>query len=848
MDKNSKQLKIGKGMFVRYLIFLGFVVLAFSAVVAKLYSLQIVHADLYQQDAGIKSAKTLRLTGKRGMITDADSVVLAMSEDTYNVTFQRYMTQTSAEDYERFTDSILETMDILKKYGSEISVISVFKRNEETNRWEFDFGRGVSDRVLEIRENQWRDNHYLGFTRYPTAEDCYLRLLKLYNLDTRDLDEETILKVMAVYSEMQMNLYNSVPIEIAKDVPFACVSEITGRKMVLHGIDISTGEKRIYPRSTLASQVIGYVGPIADSDNYVESLRPLGYALNDIIGKDGIEKSMENWLTPNITSRQGSRVMERDNLGRLTRQISYSPPQNGNNVKLTLIASYQQMAEEALAQNVASVRAAQEARIVNPNWLETNREKLETRDFDKFPLKLAETGAMTVLDVNTGRVLAMAQYPTFDLNAMTAGGEEAISYLLDERKILRNFNIQQRAEPGSIFKMVTALAALTSGELTVDETISDEGAYTKYTRLEDEAPTCWITKGQRYKHANLTIIEGISNSCNYFFYTLAGRLYGDTGTNRLYKFSTAIGLTSKTGIQLPGEARSIVGCQTSLYDKEQENIYEQETATPVLVRAAIKQHLQNIGASYGITYSEEQLNKCCAELMKMAVDTHSDLWADAMRPILMAELNMTREMVWLQAVVGDIWIYLNDIKWGGSLEVQMAIGQSITLLTPAAVSRYVAAIGNGGTVFNLNIVDSVISPNGEILNKYEPNVFGKLDGVEPYLPYIREGMKGVVNAEEGGTASRIFKGWPYENDLWAKTGTSQITIGKVKLDVENNGWFVALTPFETPAEIAIVTLIPNGYSGAQSTLATKLFITWWMDNKTKQTGDVPVVPGNELMP
>jgi cell division protein FtsI/penicillin-binding protein 2 len=109
-------------------------------------------------------------------------------------------------------------------------------------------------------------------------------------------------------------------------------------------------------------------------------------------------------------------------------------------------------------------------------------------------------------------------------------------------------------------------------------------------------------------------------------------------------------------------------------------------------------------------------------------------------------------------------------------------------------------------------------------------------------------MKGVVNAEEGGTASRIFKGWPYENDLWAKTGTSQITIGKVKLDVENNGWFVALTPFETPAEIAIVTLIPNGYSGAQSTLATKLFITWWMDNKTKQTGDIPVVPGNELMP
>lgn len=843
-------MKVEKRLNIRYWLFAAIIILSFAFLMMGLYRLQVTNADLYKQDAGSKSEKTLRLTGKRGMITDADSVVLAMSEETFNVTFQQNMKQNREEDYKRFTSSILEAISIIEKYGSEISVKFVIERDPESNAWVFNFGKGISERAWNIRKNQWYSNHYLNpdNEKYDTAEECYQYFLTRYDLKSRDLDEETCLKVMAVYSEMQMNLYNSVPIVIAKDIPFTAVSEITGRKMVMDGIDISNGEKRIYPRGNMASQVIGYVGPISDRDNYKEELKPLGYALNDIIGKDGVEKSMENWLTPNISSRQGSRVMERDNLGRLTRQISYTAPSDGNNVKLTLIASYQQMAEDAIARNIRHTRDKQEEKIMRPDWREKNQEKLDKRDFDKYPMKMAETGAMMVVDVNTGNVLAMAQYPTYDLNAMTAGGKEAAEYLLDPRKVLWNYSIQSKAEPGSIFKMVTALAALSNGELTVTDTITDNGAYMRYTTKEADAPVCWITKGQRWKHANQTIVQGISHSCNYFFYELAGRLYGDYGgTNRLYKYAAQMGLTSKTGIQLPGEVRSVVGCQTSLYDPTV-SLNEQETSQPILVAASIKKHLRNVGSSYGISYDDARLDACIKELMDMAVVTPSGKWPDAMRPILMAELNMTRDMVYKQAVIGDIWVYLNDIKWGGSLEVQMGIGQSITLLTPAAVARYAAAIGNGGTVLNLNIIDSVISPEGEILNKYEPSVFGELEGADKFLPYIREGMKGVVDADQSGTAGKYFRGWKYENDLWAKTGTSQITIGGVKLDVENNGWFVALMPFNTPAEVAVITLIPNGMAGGETVLATKQFMEWWMTDRTKRVGDLPVVPGNELMP
>ncbi len=839
-------MKVEKRISRRFVFFGAFALLLFSILIGRLYGLQVVDSARYQRSAESDRIKTIRLTGNRGMITDADSVVLAMSEEIYNVTFYRDSSQNSSGEYAAFTGSILETIGIIERYGSQLSVTSVIERDPDTGDWAFNFGKGISQKARDIREAQWRSNHYLtNLSRYAAAENCYDRLFEIYQLKGRGLDEATVLKVMAVYSEMQMNLYNSVPVVIAKDVPFSAVSEITGRSMVLAGMDVEVGEKRVYPRSTLAAQTIGYVGPISDANSYSTALKPMGYALNDTIGKDGIEYSMENWLTANITSRQGSRVMERDSNGRLTRQIAYEAPTDGNNVKLTLVAAYQQEAERAIAANVAQTRSVQEERMFSDTWREANKEELESRDFDKYPLQLADSGCMVVLEVDTGKVLALAQYPTYDLNAMVAGGKEAVDIIRDERNILTNYAIQSRAEPGSIFKMVTSMAALSNGVLSVTDTISDEGPFMKYTNKESEAPTCWIAKGQRYKHANQTIIQGLSNSCNYFFYEIASRLYGSAGSNLLYKYAAQMGLTTKTGIQLPGEARSVVGCQVSLYDPTV-SINEQETSQPMLVAASIKKHLKNIGSSYGITYDETRLDTCIKRLMDMAISTHSDNWANAMRPILMAELNMTRDMVWKQAVIGDIWIYLNDIKWGGSLEIQMGIGQSITLLTPVAVSRYLASLANGGVVYNLSVIDSVISPEGEILNQYKPSVFGHLPDANLYLPYIKEGMKGVV--DDTGTAARYFRNWKYKDNIWAKTGTSQVTIGGIKLDLENNGWFLALAPYEGEAQIAVVVHIPNGYSGGETTLAAREFIGWWMDDRTKRTDNNPVVPGNELMP
>ena len=415
--------------------------------------------------------------------------------------------------------------------------------------------------------------------------------------------------------------------------------------------------------------------------------------------------------------------------------------------------------------------------------------------------------------------------------------DEAVEILSDPRNLLMNYAIHARGTPGSIFKMVTGIGALSEGELQPTETINDEGYFTKYNKDESTAPKCWISASARSKHQNQTIIEGLNHSCNYFFYTIGDRL----GEERLYRYASQLGLTSKTGIDLPGEVRSVVGCQTTLYDTTKAmNEASQDTSLPIIVFNAIKKHLKNCGASRGLEYTDERLSACAKRLMDMAVNYSESQWLDNMRTILMEELNMSKEMVYLQAVIGDTYNYMNDIKWGGAQTILAAIGQSVTVLTPAAVARYVCAIAIGGKVYNLSIIDSITSPEGEILSQRSPTLISQLEHPE-YLPLIHAGMKGVV--DESGTAAKYFRDWKYREQIAAKTGTAEVTT----IDLENNAWFVTFAPYENP-EIAIAVFIPSGYSGGEASLAAKEFITWYMEQKDLRSTDYTLPYGNSVAP
>ncbi len=845
----------------RFIVFVIILFLMFAYLLSGLVNLQLLNSDTYSTSASSTKTKTIALTGKRGNITDVNSVILATDEMVYNVTFYKDASESSSTEYKTYTQSILDTLEIVERNGGSLAFSYNIQRNEETGEWEFNFGSGVSEATLQTRESQWRSNNYVTAKSYPTAEDCLVTLKHRYrmvNSEEEDeelraayiekygsddsyvscivVDEETMLKVMAVFSEMQMNLYNSLPITIAKNVSFETVTEIETKSMMLSGMDISESTQRVYPKQTLAAQVIGYIGKIPSRSMWL-TLQAKGYSYNDTIGRDGIESSMEDWLTQNSSVRKGSRVVERNNWSKIVREISYTEPTDGNNVKLTLDVNYQTVAERAIASNVEKIRDKQESLMVSNKWLEENRSLIATYDWEHYPLELAEHGVMLVLDMEC-RVLAMANFPTYDLNSLVAAGDEARAILSDDRNLMLNYAIGSRATPGSIFKMVTGFGALDSGVLKTDEKISDMGYFTEYNSDLSTAPKCWISEGYRSNHYYQTIVEGLSNSCNYFFYECGSRL----GETRLYQYSAAFGLTSKTGIDLPGEVRSVVGSQNTLYDPTKSvDEASQDTSRPIIVYNSIKSHLKKCGESRGMEYDDERLSKCAKRLMDMAVAYPESSWVSNMRTILMEELNMPRSMVYSNSVITDTYNYMNDIKWGGSQTILTAIGQSVTTVTPIAVARYVAAVANGGKVYNVSIVDSIISPEGEVLSTRDPVLVNDLNDTNGYMALIRKGMKGVT--DDTGTAKNYWKDFKWQEQIAAKTGTAQVN----QIDLENNAWFVCFAPYENP-EIAIVVFVPHGYSGAMCSYAAKDFLNWYFPEREKSTIDYDLPIGNTLAP
>lgn len=812
----------------------------FAILIARLATLQVRNTDEYSDAASVSMTKTIYEKGSRGQIVDVNGTLLAYNKKIYNVQFYREPNSDGKQNA-LYSKAIWEVIKLVEAEGKEVSFAFYLAPNED-GTWRFDFGT-EDEAVAARREEMFRGNFYV---KNLDLQDIYEKLCSNYGIHKIDTEEEQLtledkLKVLSVWQEMQMNAFNSVPITLVTDVKWSTATELETRLISLPGISISVEDQRVYPKGTLACHILGYTGLIQSGiDDYLE----MGYQRNDRIGLDGVEKTMEQWLTGSSGLRRGYTIVEVDRSGRRIRELEKQAPTDGNTVKLTIDASLQKVAEDALAATVNKIRDYEEKLILSNNWLETNKDTLLEYDKIDRDINYAQNGAIVVLDMEC-RVLAMASYPNYDPNLFILGmdDEQFARMFEDPRHPLYNNAIQAADTPGSVFKMATALAALANGKLTTSETISDGGPFTDYDKTNP--PKCWIAPNKIYLHADQTIVEGLSHSCNYFFYTLASRL-GDDG-ELLYQYAAKLGLASKTNIDLPGEKKSVVGSQISLYDPTRAiNGYDQDTWLPVQVKNQLKNHFKKIGEKYNIVYSDERLDKCIKSLMDMAVKTEQgdkqETWMRAIRPILMEELGMSMELVWRAEVMTDTVRLLNEIKWGGSYSIMTAIGQSITMTTPVAMARYIAAIANGGYVYDVQLIDSIISPTGETIRSFdEPVLVNDLhEELEEYLPYIKQGMKDVVN--DGGTANTYFSNFSYLDQVAGKTGTAETS----DLDIESNAWFVSFVPFDEP-EIVVVVYVPYGYSGARASEAAKTVIQYYLDSRVDESAVVLPAP-NSLAP
>lgn len=817
----------------RYLGICLLILLLFLLMILKLADLQIFQGQAYNEKSENSKTREIVLKGERGRILDTNGIPLAYDQKSYDVVFYRDRTKTKNDDVRQYTKIIRDTIRLIEQNGDKVVTNFAIQKNEQGD---FEFYWGVENPdVAQARENNWRKNMQLKadfVNETPDAIYWYLRNQRYFIPE--DVSDEEALKILGIWQEVQLTSYIAyLPVTVAKNVSTKTVAQIEAQSIDLLGMQITEGTTRVYPKRELAAHVLGYTSRISETD--LINLSSKKYSREDLIGVSGIEQTYEDQLTGNTLEHQGKRVVEVNSLGVITRELSLEKPTNGNDVVLTLDLNFQSVAEKALEDNIRHIRDD----VQIPKYMEdqeTYDALLAKRGSESGDIQYAQEGALVAMEVKTGNVLALVSSPSYDLNLFVNGisKENYDALLNDPRSPLFNKAISAKGIPGSVYKMVVGLGGLQEGVVTLDEEISDLGPYNKHVASGNTGPRCWVRPNYE-KHGNLNIVQALAVSCNYYFFEVADRL----GVDRLTEWSGQLGLTSKTGIELPAEAVGQVGSQSVMYDPEK-SINNQMTAKPLLTHRAITNAIFKVGEDIGVSYDETVVNTAAEKMMKYSVQ-HNQIGPE-IRRLLQDDIGIPLAIINSKNLSKTITDYLVELKWTANDTIVVGIGQSLTTITPIGVARYVSAIVNGGTVYQASIVKSVIAPDGTVVEEKQPVVVNQLDVHPEYLNAIREGMKSVVSEEDGGTAARHFTGWPYTSMIGGKTGSAQVST----IDMEANSWFVAYAPLEDP-EIAVVVFIPHGNSGSDSAPAIKSVLEYYFSKKLN-TPDGNIPPQNTMLP
>lgn len=587
------------------------------------------------------------------------------------------------------------------------------------------------------------------------------------NLSRIGIDEEIALEYSARIMEILQNNYEDIsvtqddvkdqleeqgydsylPIVIAEDISPETAEMIRDAKVP--GAGISEDHVREYPYGAVASHVIGYLGRISEEEQeeYVEEK---GYRVDAMIGKSGIEKVCEE----SLRGIDGISALQVDSRGNVTKQLEKSKSAKGGDVMLTLDIELQQTAENALEKAVEQAASGGIFESV----------------YGDYPMEYAEkaaVGAAVALDVKTGEVLAMASCPDFDPSDFAEGiSSEKWQSLQPENSNdplspspLYNVAALTAVQPGSTFKPVTALAALSCG-LDRSRHLYDGGA----VYLGGRSYGCHLWNSSRKTHGYVDLKQAMKVSCNYYFYDIASGTdlasgeplgYKDKISNeKILNFARELGLGEKTGIEipestgtLPSEELKKSGIRAALFNyllAEGETYF---TETALKDRKGIRKNIQKI-----INWSDKDLT-----LKEMTGKLEQEDFVRADKAEDLAALCMQT--------------YFTQMEWTMGDTFNISIGQGDNAYTTVQMANYAATLGNGGIRNQVSLLAG--SSGGE-------HRISRIDNRD--LEYVISTMTGVTQEEEG-SLYRAFSGFPYA--VAAKTGTAQ-RAGKINVEDETD--------------------------------------------------------------
>ena len=480
-----------------FLAILVVISVAFGCV--RLMSIQIVNGDAYLQESEYTSVYTQPIKATRGQIIDADGKKIIENKVGFNIIIDAAR---FPDDNKEGNDIILGAVNVLKEHKLDWNDSLPISKSAP-----YEFNKNSEKSIENLKS-------LVGVNVYATAENCVDKIIYDYEISDKDYTPEEQRIIAGVRYEMKLRDFSlSNTFTLSEDVPIEVVTQLKELSMKLKGVDVSEEAIRQIVQGDVLPHEIGMVGPIY-AEEYDE-LKEKGYAMNDSVGKSGIEKALENELR----GKDGEKTITVTD-GQVVSADVTNEPQGGHTVKLTLKSDYQKDVQQILENFTAYLRTMGEYSDV-------------------------KCGAVVVLDVEDNSVLAMATSPTYNL----------LDYQKDYDKIAsaENTPLLNRAtsglyRPGSTFKTITATSGLNEGIVSGETTFQCKQKMTFYD----------IQVGCTGYHNDIAVSEALRVSCNIYFYELSRRL----GIDKLSEYASLYGFGQHSGLETGDYAGAFANPET----------------------------------------------------------------------------------------------------------------------------------------------------------------------------------------------------------------------------------------------------------------------------------------------